>query len=148
MRSGSRSPNRLARHRPHDRGCGGARRRDPAPVASGCVTHPSPPNAAPWPDDHVPTEFQRAVVTALRDLPPGELVTYGELAEEVGRPGAGQAVANVLRRAPDVPWWRVVPSDGRLYCSHEPVQAPLLEAEGHQIDGERRVVGGADRMGR
>ncbi len=110
-------------------------------MASGRVTHPSPPNAAPWADDHVPTEFQRAVVDALRQLPPGELVTYGELAEEIGRPGAGQAVANVLRRAPDVPWWRVVPSDGRLYCSHAPVQAPLLEAEGHHIDDERRVIG-------
>ena len=109
------------------------------PVASAHVTQPSPPNATPWPDDHVPTEFQRAVVGAVRRLAAGELVTYGELAEEIGRPGAGQAVANVLRCAPDVPWWRVLPADGRLYCSHAPVQAPLLEAEGLHVDAERRV---------
>jgi methylated-DNA-protein-cysteine methyltransferase-like protein len=102
------------------------------------LSHPPPPNAAPWPDDHEPTEFQRAVVEAVTALEAGELVTYGELAEELGRPGGGQAVANVLRSVPDLPWWRVVPSDGRLYCSHAPVQAPLLEAEGHHIDEHRR----------
>ena len=102
----------------------------------------TPPNARPWPDDHEPTPFQRAVVAAVARLPPGELVTYGELAEELGRPGGGQAVANVLRSAPGLPWWRVVPADGRLYRTHAPVQGPLLEAEGHLVDEERRVRGG------
>jgi methylated-DNA-protein-cysteine methyltransferase-like protein len=103
------------------------------------VDAPAPPNAEPWPDDHEPTPFQRAVLEAVRALRPGELVSYGDLADEIGRPGAAQAIANVLRCAPDVPWWRVVPADGRLYCSHAPVQAPLLEAEGHRIDELRRV---------
>jgi methylated-DNA-protein-cysteine methyltransferase-like protein len=103
------------------------------------VPPPWPPNAAPWPDDHEPTPFQAAVVAAVRALRPGELVTYGDLAEELGRPGGGQAVANVLRSAPDLPWWRVLPADGRIYRSHERVQGPLLEAEGHRIDQHRRV---------
>ena len=93
----------------------------------------------PWPEDHEPTPFQAAVAEAVAALPPGELITYGELAEELGRPGGGQAVANVLRSAPGLPWWRVLPAGGRLYCSHAPVQAPLLEAEGHRIDEHRRV---------
>ena len=101
---------------------------------------PLPPNAAPWLDEHEPTAFQRAVIEAVGHVAAGELVTYAEIAEEIGRPGAGQAVANVLRRAPGLPWWRVVPTDGRLYRSHAPVQAPLLEAEGHRIDGNRRVL--------
>ena len=90
-----------------------------------------PPNAAPWPDEHVLTPFQQAVVEVVAALQPGELATYGELAEEVGRPGSGQAVANVLRAAPDLPWWRVLPSDGRVYRTHAPTQVPLLESEGH-----------------
>jgi len=98
-----------------------------------------PPNAAPWPEGHEPTPFQRAVIDAVRALPEGELVTYGELAEELGRPGGGQAVANVLRGVSGLPWWRVVPAEGRLYCSHAPVQTPLLEAEGHVIDERRRI---------
>jgi methylated-DNA-protein-cysteine methyltransferase related protein len=79
------------------------------------------------------------VIAAVADLAEGELVTYGELAEELGRPGGGQAVANVLRSAPGLPWWRVVPAGGRLYRTHAPVQAPLLEAEGHHVDDHRRV---------
>ena len=100
---------------------------------------PLPPRAALWPQDHQPTPFQREVIRAVRRLAPGDLVTYGGLAEEIGRPGSGQAVANVLRRASGLPWWRVVPSGGRLYCTHAPSQAPLLEAEGYVVDDDRRV---------
>ena len=103
------------------------------------MDRPTPPNAAPWPDGHEPTPFQLAVIDAVRAVRPGELVSYADVAEEIGRPGAAQAIANVLRCAPDLPWWRVVPSDGRLYCSHAPVQAPLLEDEGHRIDELRRI---------
>lgn len=103
------------------------------------MTTAPPPNAAPWPDDHRHTPFQLLVVDAVAGLRPGELATYAEVAEEIGRPGSGQAVANVLRAAPDLPWWRVLPSDGRLYRTHAPTQAPLLEAEGHEVQ-DRRVV--------
>jgi methylated-DNA-protein-cysteine methyltransferase-like protein len=81
------------------------------------------------------------VVAAVGALHAGELVTYGELAAELDRPGGGQAVANVLRGAAGLPWWRVVPAEGRLYRSHAPVQGPLLEAEGHRVDEHRRVHG-------
>src|SRR5690349_2086091 len=96
-----------------------------------------PPNVAAWPDDHVPTAFQSAVIAAVSSLAPGDLATYGEIAEEVGRPGSAQAVANVLRGVPDLPWWRVVPAGGRLYRTHAPAQAPLLEAEGHVVEDGR-----------
>jgi alkylated DNA nucleotide flippase Atl1 len=101
---------------------------------------PPPPNAAPWPDDHEPTPFQQAVVEAVASLGPGDVVTYGELAAEIGRPGSAQAVANVLRGVPELPWWRVVPSEGRLYRSHARVQRRLLEAEGIRIVDRRVVV--------
>jgi methylated-DNA-protein-cysteine methyltransferase-like protein len=100
---------------------------------------PLPPNARPWPDDYRPTSFQHDVIAVVHALREGELVTYGEVAEEIGRPGAGQAVANVLRSAIGLAWWRVIPSDGRVYRSHEPSQRPLLEAEGHMVDEHRRV---------
>jgi methylated-DNA-protein-cysteine methyltransferase-like protein len=109
------------------------------PPGAGANAHPAPPNAKPWVESHVPTPFQRAVVACVGALRRGDLVTYAEVAEEVGRPGAGQAVANVLRSRPDLPWWRVLPADGRLYRTHAAVQGPLLEAEGHHVDGDRRV---------
>ncbi|MGN6694841.1 MAG: MGMT family protein [Aquihabitans sp.] len=100
---------------------------------------PLPPNAALWAPDHEPTAFQRAVVAAVGALERGDLVTYRDIAEQIGRPGSGQAVANVLRSAPGLPWWRVTPADGRLYRTHAPTQQPLLEAEGHTVDEHRRV---------
>jgi methylated-DNA-protein-cysteine methyltransferase related protein len=116
---------------------GGAPYRPRYRPAGACAS--PPPNATPWPNEHQPTPFQQAVLEAVAGLAPGDLVGYGELAEELGRPGGAQAVANVLRSAPGLPWWRVVPADGRLYRSHAPVQAPLLEAEGHTLDGNRRL---------
>lgn len=116
------------------------RRLDPQATNASSDGWLPPPNFAPWPDHHRPTEFQQRVVDAAHRLGEGDLVTYADIAGEIGRPGAAQAVANVLRHAPDVPWWRVVPSDGRLYRTHEAAQRPLLEREGHQIDADRRIV--------
>ena len=99
---------------------------------------PPHPDAKPWPDLHRPTSFQAAVVAAVEALEPGELVTFSEVAEQIGRPGGGQAVANVLRGAPDLPWWRVLPSDGRVYPNLATAQVPLLRAEGHVVDEHER----------
>lgn len=85
------------------------------------------------------TDFQRRVVDVVTGLRSGDLVTYAEVALEAGHPGAGQAVANVLRRVPGLPWWRVLPSNGRLYRQHREAAEPLLRAEGHMIDEAGRV---------
>lgn len=79
------------------------------------------------------------MVEVVRALAPGEVVTYAEVALEAGHPGAAQAVANVLRRVPGLPWWRVIPTTGRLYRTHAPTQRPLLQAEGVEVDDDRHV---------
>ena len=98
-----------------------------------------PPGGFPDPPAD-PTPFQRAVVSVVEAIPRGEVLTYGEVAAEAGHPGSAQAVANVLRRVPDLPWWRVIPSTGRLYRTHQPEQGDRLRAEGVAIDDERRVI--------
>ncbi len=72
-------------------------------------------------------ERVRAVIARLR---PGDVATYGEVAEEAGFPGAARAVGNVLARSEGLPWWRVVTSTGRLVPGHERGQAERLRAEG------------------
>ena len=100
---------------------------------------PRPPGAALEPPARL-TPFQQHVVAVVAELRPGEVLTYGEVALEAGHPGAAQAVANVLRTVPDLPWWRVVPTSGRLYRTHAPVQRPLLEADGVAVDDDRHVL--------
>jgi methylated-DNA-protein-cysteine methyltransferase related protein len=102
---------------------------------------PRPPGGAHEAPERL-TAFQRAVTEVVRGLGPGEVVTYAEVATEAGHPGSAQAVANVLRRVPDLPWWRVVPTDGRIYRTHAPVQVPLLRAEGVAVDEDRRLQRG------
>lgn len=82
-------------------------------------------------------ERVRVVVAAIR---PGEVVTYGEVAEEVGSSGAARAVGNVMARSDGLPWWRVVTGTGRLVPGHEVEQARRLRAEGIAVRNGR-VVG-------
>jgi methylated-DNA-protein-cysteine methyltransferase related protein len=82
-------------------------------------------------------QFEDAVIDVLRGLRPGEVVTYGEVAEEAGYPGAARAVGNILARSDGLPWWRVVTSTGRLVPGHEREQARRLRAEGAEIVGRR-----------
>ena len=100
-----------------------------------------PPGGIPDPPAE-PTPFQASVIHVVAGLHRGEIVTYGEVADEAGYPGSAQAVANVLRRVPDLPWWRVIPSSGRLYRTHRPTQEEMLRAEGVMIDDDGRVRSG------
>jgi methylated-DNA-protein-cysteine methyltransferase related protein len=76
----------------------------------------------------------RAIISALR---PGEVATYGEVAEEAGHPGAARAVGNILAGSEGLPWWRVVSASGRLVPGHEREQDRRLRAEGVAIERGR-----------
>lgn len=63
------------------------------------------------------TAFQQRVWQALRAIPPGQTVSYAELARRIGHPGATRAVAAACGANPvavAVPCHRVVRSDGGL----------------------------------
>ena len=63
------------------------------------------------------TPFQRMVWAALREIPYGETVSYGELAKRIGNPTASRAVGLANGRNPIgviVPCHRVVGSTGNL----------------------------------
>ena len=83
------------------------------------------------------TPFERGVLEQLRKVPPGEVVTYGEIARRLGKPRAGRAVGSACAKNPFtilVPCHRVVPSSGGVgnYTSDGGPEAKvkLLESEG------------------
>jgi len=67
--------------------------------------------------DLVGTEFQRRVWAALQTIPYGETRSYGEIAEQIGSPGASRAVGLANGRNPIaiiVPCHRVIGAAGSM----------------------------------
>lgn len=84
------------------------------------------------------TPFQRRTWEALRTIPAGATVTYGELAARLGRPGAARAVGAAVARNPIsivVPCHRVVGAGGALtgYAGGLAAKRRLLAAEGAAV---------------
>jgi methylated-DNA-[protein]-cysteine S-methyltransferase len=80
------------------------------------------------------TPFQQRVWTALRDIPYGETITYGQLADRIGQPTAARAVGLANGKNPIgiiVPCHRVVGSTGHLtgYGGGLPTKQHLLDFE-------------------
>ena len=81
------------------------------------------------------TDFQRSVWAALRSIPTGETISYGELARRIGNPKAVRAVGLANGANPIgivVPCHRVIGSDGGLggYGGGVERKAWLLRHEG------------------
>lgn len=80
------------------------------------------------------TEFEEEVWSGLRRIAPGTTVSYGELALQLGRPGAARAVGRANSRNPIalvVPCHRVIGGDGSLtgYAGGMERKKRLLEHE-------------------
>ena len=95
------------------------------------------------------TPFEREVLEYLRTIPPGEVITYGDLARRLGRPKASRAIGQVCAKNPAVlvvPCHRVVPAAGGVgnygAAGGSATKRKLLEKEGGlskvQPPGRRR----------
>ena len=92
------------------------------------------------------TTFYERVYACVRQVPVGQVVTYGQVAALLGQPRAARAVGYALRFVPagtDVPWHRVINHRGQIsprYPTEGPLlQRLLLEDEGVRFDGQARV---------
>ena len=75
-------------------------------------------------------ERDQRIVDVIRSLGEGEVVTYGDIAEDAGYPKLSRLVGRILATTDEeLPWWRVVNSVGRLVPGHEREQSTLLRAE-------------------
>ena len=81
------------------------------------------------------TPFQQSVWTALRRIPFGTTRSYGELAADLGNPGAARAIGRANATNPIcllIPCHRVIGGDGSLtgYAFGEALKSQLLAHEG------------------
>ena len=76
-------------------------------------------------------EFEEFVVEQVREIPRGQVATYGDIA-----PGSPRRVGYVLAiTREELPWHRVVRSDGSVAMG--PEQLDRLRREGVPLKGDR-----------
>ncbi len=80
------------------------------------------------------TDFETTVYRIVAAIPAGATMTYAEVADQAGRPGAARAVGAAMaknRFAPMIPCHRVVGSDGSLrgYAGGLDMKRQLLAME-------------------
>ncbi len=81
------------------------------------------------------TRFQLRIWEVTRQIPPGDVISYGELAARAGSPRAARAAGSAMARNPVplfVPCHRVLRGDGSLggFGGGLPLKAKLLQHEG------------------
>ncbi|HXQ09781.1 MAG TPA: methylated-DNA--[protein]-cysteine S-methyltransferase [Caulobacteraceae bacterium] len=96
--------------------------------------------------------FARQVYAVARAIPPGETMTYGEIAARLGDPGAARAVGEAMGHNPFpivVPCHRVLAAGGRLggFSAHggASTKLRLLEIEGAAIGEPAPLFGDLPR---
>jgi methylated-DNA-[protein]-cysteine S-methyltransferase len=92
--------------------------------------------------------FRRRVYAATRDVHPGRTVTYGQIAQAIGEPGAARDVGAALARNPTpviVPCHRVVAASGELHGFSAPggveTKRRMLQLEGAPGFGQQVLFG-------
>lgn len=81
--------------------------------------------------------YVEAVLTAVEAIPPGQVASYGDLAEYIGI-GGPRLVGRVMStQGAGVPWWRVVRADGRPVRGLEASALERLRAEGAVLRDDR-----------
>lgn len=91
--------------------------------------------------------FYKQVYAVVRRIPAGKVTSYGRIAQMLGRPHAARAVGYALSALKDkdhnIPWQRVVNSQGRISIHHRElngnIQAQLLRAEGVIVSDDLRI---------
>ncbi len=93
------------------------------------------------------SDFRERVMIVTRQIPPGRVATYGQIAFLVGSYGGARAVGQALRSSvftqdDPLPWQRVINAQGAISSRGDVeranLQQTLLEAEGIVFDARGR----------
>ena len=97
------------------------------------------------PDETLQTPLYQRIYDLVRQVPPGKVVSYGQVARLVGGCSArmvGYAMAGLKEgQFPDVPWQRVINSQGKISLTGfgRAMQQELLEEEGVEFSQDNRI---------
>ncbi|GAA4920778.1 alkylated DNA nucleotide flippase Atl1 [Stackebrandtia albiflava] len=75
-------------------------------------------------------EYADDVLSVVDLIPAGRVMTYGDVADHLGRGGPRQVGRVMTLYGATVAWWRVVRADGRLLPGHETEALARYRREG------------------
>lgn len=79
--------------------------------------------------------FAENVLSAVDSIPPGHVMTYGDVAAVLGS-RAARVVGQVMAYyGADAPWWRVVRASGHPPAGHEQIALQYYRAESTPLLG-------------
>lgn len=81
--------------------------------------------------------FAERVLELTERIPPGRVLTYGDVAEYLEEGGPRQVGRVMALYGAVVPWWRVVRADGALLPGHELRALEQYRAEGTPLRSVR-----------
>jgi alkylated DNA nucleotide flippase Atl1 len=81
-------------------------------------------------------DYAEAVLDVVERIPRGRVMSYGAIAEYLGRGGPRQVGTVMARYGGGVPWHRVVTVAGRTPPGHEQEALRRLRAEGTPLRGD------------
>jgi alkylated DNA nucleotide flippase Atl1 len=88
-------------------------------------------------------EYAERVLELVDTIPPGTVLSYGDVAELVGSGGPRQVGQVMASYGSLTHWWRVVFADGSLPTCNDGVAQQFLRAEGVPLRGHRVVMSAA-----
>ncbi|MBN3554302.1 MGMT family protein [Fictibacillus nanhaiensis] len=89
--------------------------------------------------------FTENVITIIKNIPSGYVMSYGQIARIAGNPRSARQVVRILHsmsKKHDLPWHRVINAKGEIGIQDEELfhtQKSRLENEGVQFKGKNRV---------
>jgi alkylated DNA nucleotide flippase Atl1 len=83
-------------------------------------------------------DFAERVLDVVEAIPPGRVLSYGDVAELLGDGGPRRVGRVLARDGSAVPWWRVLRADGTHVEGLRERALDLLRAEGAAVRGHGR----------
>lgn len=93
------------------------------------------------------TDFTKRVITIIQGIPPGHVMSYGQVAAAAGSPRGARQVVRILHSMSskyDLPWHRIINAQGSISAPKEAqekasIQRKLLESEGVRFNITEKV---------
>lgn len=82
-------------------------------------------------------QYVESVLSTVELIPAGQVASYSDIADLVGRGGPRQVGQVMSAYGSAVPWWRVVRADGQPARGHEQQALTRLRAENVPLNGNR-----------